>query len=164
MPQLDPSSFPSQLFWLTISFITLYILLARFLLPRVQSVIEVRTQTVKSDITQADDMRTQAQQVRDVYEKSLADTRAKSKAMIDEARAKMAEIAAEKQASMHAELEKQVAGSEAGIEKAKQDVMGKLLPVASELVGNIVNMLIEHKLDSSEIDAAVSKFGKGGIL
>lgn len=160
MPQLDPSSFSSQLFWLTIFFVVLYIVLARFLLPRVQSVIELRAHTIKNDVDHAENLKSQAEQVREVYEQSLADVRAKSKAVIANAAAHAAEVAAGKQAAMDAELDKKLAESEAGIEKAKQEVMGKLMPVASELVEKIVNALINQKLDSDDIDAVIRKYGK----
>jgi len=163
MPQLDPSSFSSQLFWLTIFFVGLYIMLARFLLPRVQSVIELRAHTISSDVDQAEALKSQAEQVKDVYESSLADVRAKSKAMIAETAARAAEAASGRQAAMDAELEKKLAESEAGIEKAKQVVMGKLIPVASELVEKIVNMLINQKLGTGDIDAVIYKYNKDKV-
>jgi F-type H+-transporting ATPase subunit b len=162
MPQLDPSSFSSQLFWLAVFFAVLYVLLARFLLPRVQTVIDLRAKTIGDDINRAESSKAQAEQARDAYEKSLAEVRAKSKSMIAQSREKSAESTAKRQTEMDAMLEKQTQESEQSIEKAKKDIMGKLLPVASELAGNIVNLLVSRKPDAGEIDAVLRKLGKGG--
>ena len=42
MPQLDPATFPTQLFWLAVVFVVLLILMARVGLPRVREVVETR--------------------------------------------------------------------------------------------------------------------------
>ena len=71
MPQLDPTSFSSQLFWLTVSFVALYMLLARFLLPRVKSLLEMRAKTIESDIEQAERLKSEAERASEQYEKAL---------------------------------------------------------------------------------------------
>lgn len=164
MPQLDPSSFSSQLFWLTVSFVLLYILLARFLLPRVQSIIEMRAETIGGDITQAERMQSEAERVRDIYEYALAESRTKSKVIIAETRARLADAANRRQAELDAEVEKKLSESEAGIKAAKQEVMGKLVPVATELAEMIIKALVNHKPDAGELDSAIKEFAKRGAL
>lgn len=161
MPQLDPSSFSSQLFWLAIFFITLYLVLSRALLPRVKTVLAHRANTISTDLDGAETSKSKAEEVRGAYEKSLADMRAKSKAMIAKTREESSERAAKQQAETDAALEKQVSASEAGIEKATKDVMDKLAPVASELASEIVKLLVSRTPDAKEIDAALRKL-KGG--
>jgi len=41
-PPFDPTYFASQLFWFAISFVLLYVLLSRFVLPRIGGAIEER--------------------------------------------------------------------------------------------------------------------------
>ena len=42
MPQLDVTTWPSQLFWLAITFLALYIVISRIAIPRTGGVIEKR--------------------------------------------------------------------------------------------------------------------------
>ncbi len=161
MPQLDPASFSSQLFWLTIFFVALYVVLARFFLPRVHHVLEVRAETIEGDVAQAESFKTEAKRVQEIYEKGLADVRAKSKSIISEAQGKMAAAAASKQAELDAVIEKKLSESEAGISTAKKTVMDKLSPVVSDLAAEIVQKLVKHKPDSGDLDKIIKKLGKG---
>lgn len=160
MPQLDPSSFASQLFWLTISFIVLYELLARFFLPRVQSIFEMRTRTIENDVNQAESMQSESRRVQDVYEKALAEARANSAAVIADMKDKIADVAANTQAELDKTLEKQLADSDAGIRKAKAEVMGKLVPVATEVAQKIVEIVADYKPERKEIEAAMRSTAK----
>ena len=47
MPQLDLSTFPSQLFWLAVVFIVLYVLMARLGLPKIGTVLAERRQRIE---------------------------------------------------------------------------------------------------------------------
>jgi F-type H+-transporting ATPase subunit b len=160
MPQLDSTSFPSQLFWLMISFVALYVLLARFLLPRVQSVLALRARTIESDIAQAERMKTEAIRANDQYETLLAEARAKSLMMFQTAQAESAERAAKRQAELEALTHKKLAESEAAIRSAKQAVEDKLAPVAGDLASLIVEVLVHQKPDAKAIGAVIMGLAK----
>jgi len=160
MPQLDATSFPSQLFWLTVSFVVLYILLARFLLPRVHSVLAFRTHTIESDIKQAERMKIEAEQVCAHYEKVLAEARQKSQAMLVSAQAELAAQAAKGQAELDKTIEKKLAEADIAIRAAKQNVTDKLSPVAVELASLIVEVLVHHKPSAKDIGAVISELAK----
>ena len=62
MPQLDPTWFASQLFWLAVTFVMIYVILAKMALPPLMEIIERRKQTVEGDISQAQTLKSQAEQ------------------------------------------------------------------------------------------------------
>ena len=53
MPQFDPSSFPSQIFWLVIFFALLYLLMSKVALPRMAAVLDRRHKAIESDLSKA---------------------------------------------------------------------------------------------------------------
>src|SRR5688572_13695417 len=53
MPQFDLTRFPSQIFWLIVSFAVLYFLMAKMVLPRIGSIIETRERKILSDLEAA---------------------------------------------------------------------------------------------------------------
>ena len=60
MPQLDFSTFPSQIFWLAVIFVLLYLLMARVALPRVSAMIDARKARIEGDLERAAQMKTEA--------------------------------------------------------------------------------------------------------
>src|SRR4051812_21405716 len=85
MPQLDSTWFASQLFWLLVSFAALYFLLARLVLPPLQGVLARRAQVMATDLDTAQRAKSQAEEARQAYERTLAEARARSQALIADA-------------------------------------------------------------------------------
>lgn len=160
MPQLDPTSFPSQLFWLTVSFVMLYVLMARVFLPKVQSVLAHRAHTIEGDIQQAERMKSEAERAEEQYEKALAEARAKSQAMFAAAQAEIAEHAAKRQAELADAIEIKLAESDATIRAAKQAVQDKLKPVASDLASLIVEVVVHQKPNQKDVGDAIDVLAK----
>lgn len=75
MPQLDTSTFPTQLFWLGICFITLYLILSYIAIPKITSVLKTREETIEEKINKASMYREQAEGLLADYESNLAQAR-----------------------------------------------------------------------------------------
>lgn len=94
MPQLDVSTYPSQLFWLAVSFLTFYLILHYFIVPRFQRIFENRTHTLDTLTQQASHDREEAELLLNEYEQTLADARIEAhnrfKSVFDEVTAKNA--------------------------------------------------------------------------
>lgn len=71
MPQLDPSTFPSQLFWLCISFGILWIGL-KFLLPDLAAIIKKRRRYMLSHLQKARDIQKLSEKIAQEQEQRLA--------------------------------------------------------------------------------------------
>ena len=72
MPQLDPATFASQVFWLVVSFAVLALILWRIALPRISSTLESRQQRIDTDIARAEEIASEAEGVLSAYEEELA--------------------------------------------------------------------------------------------
>ncbi|MBN2752193.1 MAG: F0F1 ATP synthase subunit B', partial [Rhodospirillaceae bacterium] len=105
MPQFDPTSFPSQLFWLATTFIALYVLMSKVALPRIGDILEERQKRISDDLDMAERLKTETEAAIAVYEKALSDARVTAQAEISRVMAANAAEAAER----HRELEDQLA-------------------------------------------------------
>ena len=54
MPQLDPEFWVSQIFWLTLVFGTLYVVLSKLILPKISANLELRKSQIQENIEAAD--------------------------------------------------------------------------------------------------------------
>ena len=97
MPQLDVTTFPSQIFWLIVCFVILYLLMANLALPRLEKLVEDRRRHVEGDLEKASQMKAEAEAVIAAYEKALADARHQAQLTMKETSDRLAAIAAERQ-------------------------------------------------------------------
>ena len=57
MPQLNPEFWVSQIFWLIITFGILYVVLSKFILPKISSNLELRKSQIQENIETAEKQR-----------------------------------------------------------------------------------------------------------
>ena len=53
MPQLDPEYWPSQIFWLIIIFLSVYFLIAKIFIPKIEDNIESTEDKIRKDLEEA---------------------------------------------------------------------------------------------------------------
>jgi len=78
MPQLDTSTYVSQLFWLVVCFLVLYLILSYIALPKITRVLQMREETIEAKINKASTFREEAEDLLGEYEASLASARAEA--------------------------------------------------------------------------------------
>jgi F-type H+-transporting ATPase subunit b len=83
MPQLDPTYFASQIFWLFLCGGIMYALMAKFALPRVSAMVDRRDEQVRQDLELAYKLKQQAEDIKVSYTKALRDADDKAKALIE---------------------------------------------------------------------------------
>ena len=77
-PPFERDTFPSQLFWLAICFIVLYVMTARLVRPRVGGIIASRGDHIAGDLAEAGRLKSESEAAMAAYEKALADARARA--------------------------------------------------------------------------------------
>ena len=160
MPQLDFSTFSSQLVWLAITFTALYILIARVALPRIGGTIEQRSDKIASDLDRAQSMKDDVDKAIASYEAALADAKSKAHAIAQETREKLsAEIEAER-ARVDEEIAVKIADAEKTITAMKTKAMGEVGKIASDLAGEIVSDLTGTKATAAAASKAVAAAAK----
>jgi F-type H+-transporting ATPase subunit b len=154
MPQLDFSTFPSQLFWLTITFAVLYLLMAKLILPRIESVIGARQSRMDGDLERASRMQSEAEAVMAAYEKALATAREKAQATMKETTDRLNAIAAERQAQASAMISRKLAEAERRIGEEKARAMASLREISVEVAQAAASRL-GAPVDAGRAGAAV---------
>src|SRR2546430_185171 len=93
-PPFDTSTFPSQLFWLAITFAFLFTVLWRVAGPRINGAITNRRGMINGAIAEAGRARADAEAAQSAYETALAGARARANTLAEDTRSKLnAEIA-----------------------------------------------------------------------
>jgi len=156
LPQLDPTWWPSQLFWLAITFGILYWLMSTRFLPAIAGAIEERRDRIADDLDQAGDFKRQAEDAESAYNQSLADAKAKAQAIAADTRAEMDDEIAALQAETDAQLAKQVAAAETRIGEMKAAAATKVGEAAAETARAVVETLIDEAPTEEAASRAVA--------
>lgn len=160
MPQLDLSTFPSQLFWLAVVFLILYVLMARVGLPRVGKMIILRKQKIEDDLGRAAQMKAEADAVMAAYERALADARAQAQATLKEAMDRFAAEANERQHRATEKLAAETAVAERRIAEAKAQALAGLRVVAVEVARAATRKIAGVEIDEARALVAVDRVMK----
>ena len=154
MPQLNFHDYSPQLFWLAISFIILYWLMARVALPRVGEVLGAREQRIANDLDRAAALKAEAEDVLAAYQKALTEARGRAGEVLRETEAGAAKETAARQAKLAAELNERLKAAEGRITAAKNAAMANLRGVASDTARAAAERLLGEPIAPADADRA----------
>ena len=161
MPQLDARTFPSQIFWLAVSFALLYWLLSRKALPRVADLLEARQERIAADLDRAARARAEAEEALVTYERLLAEAHGKASERVRQVQERVSADIAARQAALDADLAAKLADAERRIGEARAAVMGQLSAVAAEAAQAAALRLGGLQVSREEARAAVDRVAMG---
>lgn len=155
LPQLNPATFPTQLFWGALAFIALYLLMSRVALPRVAAVIEERGERIGEDLDKAAQLNAEAESAQTQYQGALAEARNDAQALLREMEAGLAQANAEAQTAVAAEIAAQSQDAERRIAAARDTALADLRSVAVEVAQSVTARLTGSEADAARVESAV---------
>jgi len=155
-PPFQSQSFASQLVWLAIAFVLLYVLMSRLALPKVGSVIENRRKRIEGDVAEAGRLKQQSDEAVMAYEKALADARSRAQAIANETRERQAKEAEAARKTVEDELNVRLAQSDKTIAAGKEAAMSNVRGIAEGAAAAIVERLIGAAPSEQAVATAVA--------
>jgi len=131
LPQLDISTWPSQLFWLVVLFGVGYLVMAKIVTPRIGMVLEERRQTLDLDLAKARTASEDAAKIREKYESDLEKARNEASEFARNAAAEATKMSEEADAKTAKKLADKAAKAEAKLVDAKNAALTNLTEVAA---------------------------------
>jgi F-type H+-transporting ATPase subunit b len=154
-PPFRTETFPSQLFWLVVTFAFLFVVLWKVAGPRINGVITSRRGKIHSDIEAAQKARGDAEGASAAYQAALHNARARASALAEENRQKLnGEIAAAKARADEAAADA-MAKAHARIAATREEARSHVVQAAEEAAIAIVARLTGETVAPAEAAAAV---------
>jgi F-type H+-transporting ATPase subunit b len=141
-PPFNKQTFPSQLLWLTLTFVALYLLMSRIALPRIGAILEQRSTRIAGDLAEAQRLKGESDAAIAAYEKALADARGRAQALVNDSRQRQAADAEAGRKALDATLNTRIAAAEGSIAQTKSAAMVNVRGIATEAAAAIVERLI----------------------
>ncbi len=161
MPQLDPASFPSQLFWLAVCFGTMLLVLSVFVLPRITRTLAARQGQIEGDLEAAEKIRADAEAALAAYDAALQQARNDALVLAQDMRAEIQAETDRQKAELDARLAEEAQKAEARLQAARDAALGGLEAAAHDVVGDVIQAVGLGAPGDNDIHAALKAAQKG---
>ena len=156
-PPFQKDTFASQLFWLAITFVLLYVVMSKIALPRIGAIIESRRARIDGDLTEANRLKVGAETAMTAYEKSLTEARNRAQTIGAETRDRLNAEAEKNRKALDEQLNVKLAEAEKSIAATKTEAMVSVRSIAAEAAAAIVTRLTGTVAPESTISQAVDR-------
>lgn len=158
LPQFDLTTFPSQIFWLFVSFVVLYLFFGKKALPELSSVMENRRNLIESDLRTADEKRREMEKLQAKYEDSISQSTSKANDLLNKAKENAIATTEKSAAEFQKKSEKEVQQISAALEKAKDSARADLNSISAEIVVEVTKKVSGLKVTKKDaLDVIESK-------
>ena len=160
MPQLEISTFLPQIFWLIISFSTLYIIMWKIAVPKISNVLESRQKRTKDNLDKATKAKHEAEKTISAYEGSIIKARAEAQKEHNTSAKNLSDEIEVSEKEVMEELSGKIAESEAEIQDAINSAMGDIRKISIEVASEAIFRLTGQAPDAKELISATDRVTK----
>ena len=163
MPQLDPTYWASQAFWLILVFVILYISIAKLYLPKIKNNLDNRENKIKEDLDSANKFKELSEFKIKEYEKILENSKKEVLKIQLESKNRLDKDIQAKKDVMDKEIETEITKAQQEINELKKNSILDIQNISKDLASNIIENISGDKLNESSIKATVAEVTKKNI-
>ena len=155
MPQLDPTYWASQTFWLILIFTTLYLTLSNLFIPKIKDNIDSRENKIKDDLDEAQKLKNLAEQKLREYELSIENAKKEVQKIIFESKNKLNLEIQKKKKEFEKEIEIEIKSAEKEIENLKKESFKSISTISEEMASKVIEQISGEPMNQSSVKAAI---------
>jgi F-type H+-transporting ATPase subunit b len=155
MPQLNPQFWLSQIFWLTIIFITLYFLIHKFFSPKLFTLIDSRTNFIKSLLEEAELYKNQIQKLDNEYNLIIAEAKNEAKKISIKLKNDFNDQIFLKRKEFESILNSETLKAEQEINSFKKETLENIQNIAGDFSKELIEKIIERTPDVGNLNSVI---------
>ena len=160
MPQLNPEFWISQIFWLTLTFGILYIILSKFILPKISDNLESRKSQILENIEAAERQRENSEEKLKEYEEIISKSKLEAKNIFNQAREKVLKDIGSKKEVLDKQIDDEIGKVEQEIKELQNGAAEKINKIAIDTSSELIQKLIGAEVNNSSISAIVDDLSR----
>jgi F-type H+-transporting ATPase subunit b len=160
MPQLNPEFWISQIFWLILTFGTMYVVLSKFILPKISNNLESRKSQILENIEAAEKQREDSEAKLKEYDEIILNSKSEAKTLFNQTREKALKDIVAKKEVLDQQIDDEINKAEKEIEVLRVSAPDKINKIAIETSSELLEKLIGSGVNSSSISAIVDDLSK----
>ena len=163
MPQLDPTYWASQGFWLILIFTLLYLALSKLFIPKIKNSIDDRENRIKDDLDEAQKLKEVAEAKLKEYEISIENAKKDVQKILFESKNKLNSEIQNKKKTFEKEIETEIKNAEKEIESFKKESLESISKISEEITSKIIENISGEPMNQSSVKATVQESVKKNI-
>ena len=163
MPQLDPTYWASQAFWLILIFTALYLSLSNLFIPKIKNNIDSRENKIKDDLDEAQKLKNLAEQKLKEYEQSIESAKKEVQKIIFESKNELNSQIQSKKKEFDIEIEKEIKAAEKEIKNLKKDSLNNISIISEEMASKVIEQISGEPMKQSSVKAAILEATKKNL-
>tara|TARA_Y100000590_G_scaffold332115_1_gene377576 strand:+ start:2379 stop:2957 length:579 start_codon:yes stop_codon:yes gene_type:complete len=163
MPQLNPEFWPSQIFWLILTFSALYLIIWKIFLPKITYSIENRKSKIVNDLNEAQKLKETAEKKLNEYKKIIENSKIEAQKIIENSKKKLERDISDKKLKFNEEIEKELEAVEKEINNFKDKSVTNIKKISSEISTDLVMKIANTQVNQSNVSAIVDEIIKNKI-
>ena len=163
MPQLDPTYWASQAFWLILVFTILYISISKFYLPKIKDNLDNRENKIKEDLENANKFKEESEAKLKEYDLILENAKKEVLKIHFESKSTLDKDIQSKKATMEKEIEDEILKAQKEIDNLKKSSISDIRSISENIASSIIENISGDKLNESSIKAVVEDVSKKNI-
>ncbi|MDA8867071.1 F0F1 ATP synthase subunit B [Candidatus Pelagibacter sp.] len=160
MPQLNPEFWISQIFWLTLTFGILYIVLSKLILPKISDNLESRKSQILENIEAAEKQRQNSEEKLREYEEIVSKSKMEAKNIFNQTREKALKDISAKKDVLDKQIDDEIGKAEQEIKELQKSAPDKINKIAIETSSELIQKLIGAEVNNSSISAIVDDLSR----
>ena len=163
MPQLDPTYWPSQAFWLILIFTLLYFSISKFFLPKIKNNLDNRENKIKEDLENANKLKELSESKLKEYELILENANKEVSKIHFDTKKKLDKDIQSKKEVMEKDIENEILKAQKEIEELKKNSISSIQNISENIASNIIENISGDKLNESSVKAMVEDISKKNL-
>jgi len=163
MPQLDPTYWASQAFWLILIFTSLYLALSNLFIPKIKDNIDNRENKIKDDLDEAQKLKNLAEEKLKEYELSIENAKKEVQKIIFENKNKLNLEIQSKKKKFDKDIEIEIESAEKEIENLKKDSLKNISTISEEMASKVIEQISGEPMNQSSVKAAILETTKKNL-
>jgi F-type H+-transporting ATPase subunit b len=160
MPQLNPEFWISQIFWLTLTFGILYVVLSKLILPKISNNLESRKSQILENIEAAERQREDSETKLKGYEEIVSKSKLKAKNIFNQAREKALKDINAKREVLDKQIDDEIGKAEQEIKALRDSAPDKINKIAIDTSSELIQKFIGTEVNNSSISAIVDDLSR----
>ena len=163
MPQLDPTYWASQAFWLILVFTILYISISKFYLPKIKDNLDNRENKIKEDLENANKFKEESEAKLEEYDLILEKAKKEALKIHFESKSILDKDIQSKKLEIEKEIDKEIFKAQKEILELKKNSISSIQNISENITADLIEKISGDKLNESSIKSAVEEISKKNL-